>query len=246
MSGASYVPLAPPSSPPPAAASPIVPASPTASPQPSLATGAARRELRSAANQYDRTRAQAQRAAPAASAANNGNSGIYGGTGQTDLNENYTDGVPASNIARQGSSNPVASAATATAVDQSSAQTSDSAAPAAPAKPLPTLPSKLPALSVATNSQHQLALDAAGALFRSDDDGVTWQPVPAQWTGRAIRVALLPSPSAHLFAKSLGAVAAPPAAAKSATAPSPHATFQLTTDAGDLWTSLDGQIWKHR
>ncbi|MGD0798846.1 MAG: TonB-dependent receptor [Acidobacteriaceae bacterium] len=55
--------------------------------------------------------------------ANNGNSGIYGGTGQTNLNENYIDGVPVPNIAQQGSSNPVSSAVSVDAVDQFSVQT---------------------------------------------------------------------------------------------------------------------------
>ena len=56
--------------------------------------------------------------------ANNGNSGIYGGTGQTNLNENYIEGVPVSSIAQQGSSNPVSNAVSVDAVDQFSVQTS--------------------------------------------------------------------------------------------------------------------------
>jgi hypothetical protein len=58
--------------------------------------------------------------------ATNGNSGIYGGTGQTNLNENYIEGVPVSNINQQGSSNPVSSAVSVDAVDQFSVQTSGS------------------------------------------------------------------------------------------------------------------------
>lgn len=54
----------------------------------------------------------------------NGNSGIYGGTGQTNLNENYIDGVPVSNISQQGSSNPVSNAVSVDAVDQFSVTTS--------------------------------------------------------------------------------------------------------------------------
>ena len=60
--------------------------------------------------------------------ANNGNSGIYGGTGQTNLNENYIEGVPVSNINQQGSSNPVSSAVSVDAVDQFSVQTSGASA----------------------------------------------------------------------------------------------------------------------
>ncbi|HEY4380740.1 MAG TPA: carboxypeptidase-like regulatory domain-containing protein [Acidobacteriaceae bacterium] len=55
---------------------------------------------------------------------NNGNSGIYGGTGATNLNENYIEGVPVSNINQQGSSNPVSHAVSVDAVDQFSVQTS--------------------------------------------------------------------------------------------------------------------------
>ena len=54
----------------------------------------------------------------------NGNSGIYGGTGQTNLNENYVEGVPVSNINQQGSNNAVSSAVSVDAVDQFSVQTS--------------------------------------------------------------------------------------------------------------------------
>ncbi len=60
--------------------------------------------------------------------ANNGNSGIYGGTGQTNLNENYLEGMPVSNIAQQGSSNPISSAVSVDAVDQFSVQTSGASA----------------------------------------------------------------------------------------------------------------------
>ena len=55
---------------------------------------------------------------------NNGNSGIYGGTGQTNLNENYIEGVPVSSIAQQGSSVPVMNAVSVDAVNQFSVQTS--------------------------------------------------------------------------------------------------------------------------
>jgi hypothetical protein len=59
-----------------------------------------------------------------ASGTTSGNSGIYGGTGQTNLNENYIEGVPVSNIAQQGSSNPVSHSVSVDAVDQFSVQTS--------------------------------------------------------------------------------------------------------------------------
>ena len=59
---------------------------------------------------------------------NNGNSGIYGGTGQTNLNENYIEGVPVSSIQQQGSSVPVQNAMSVDAVNQFSVQTSGSSA----------------------------------------------------------------------------------------------------------------------
>ena len=54
----------------------------------------------------------------------NGNSGIYGGTGQTNLNENYIEGMPVPNINQQGTSNTIAGAVSVDAVDQFSVQTS--------------------------------------------------------------------------------------------------------------------------
>jgi len=53
----------------------------------------------------------------------NGGSGIYGGTGQTNLNENYIDGVPVPSISQGGNSNTVSSAVSVDAVDQFSVQT---------------------------------------------------------------------------------------------------------------------------
>lgn len=53
-----------------------------------------------------------------------GSSGIYGGTGQNNLNANYVEGVPVSNIAAQGSGTQVATAVSVDAVNQFSVQTS--------------------------------------------------------------------------------------------------------------------------
>ena len=114
------------------------------------------------------------------------------------------------------------------------------------AKKQPTLPSHLPALSTSSNARQELAIDTAGALFRSEDAGVTWRPVSVQWTGRAVKITLVSSPNQRLLAKDTSPAAASSAAAKpSATAPAP-AIFELTNDAGELWTSTDGQVWKHK
>ena len=49
--------------------------------------------------------------------------GVYGGTGQTNLNENYIEGIPVSNIQSQGDNSPVAKAVSVDAVDQFQVQT---------------------------------------------------------------------------------------------------------------------------
>ena len=227
-SGTGYAPAA---APPPAA-----PITATASPQPPTIHGSeARRELRSAATQYDMSRAQAQQA-PASAPSASPNSGIYGGTGPTDLNENYIAAVPAYNLAAAQSTATASDTVTVTGAPP--ALDTTEAAPLK-ARLLPTLPSHLPVISIVSRAGHQLAIDTAGALFHSEDSGVTWQPVPAQWTGRALKVALVPSTNGHLLSKSLGGISA----AKSS-APSP--TFQLTTDSGEVWISPDGQTWQHQ
>jgi hypothetical protein len=108
------------------------------------------------------------------------------------------------------------------------------------------LPSRLPVLATTSNGRQQLALDTAGALFRSEDAGVTWRPVAAQWTGRAVKLSL--SPASPGFAKdALADTSASRSATPAAkTAPTPPPLFQLTTDTGQLWTSPDGQTWKRQ
>lgn len=165
-----------------------------------------------------------------------GASGIYGGTGQTNLNANYVEGVPVSNIAAQGSGTAVASAASAGA----------SATGVASVRRLPTLPSKLPALAVVEHASRTLALDTAGALFRSDDAGVTWISVPPQWQGRPLTLRLSHPPSAAQPAADMNA-ARPTDARPQTQALAPQVpAFELTTDSGAVYTSSDGQIWQHK
>ncbi|HWB31807.1 MAG TPA: carboxypeptidase-like regulatory domain-containing protein [Acidobacteriaceae bacterium] len=57
--------------------------------------------------------------------ANNGNSGIYGGTGQTNLNQNYVEGIPVTNVTQGGSNTGIASSVSVDAVDQFSVVTSN-------------------------------------------------------------------------------------------------------------------------
>jgi len=57
------------------------------------------------------------------------------------------------------------------------------------------LPSSLPALSMVSNGHQVLAIDTRNSLFFSDDDGTTWNAIPAQWGGHAVRVDLASSSS---------------------------------------------------
>jgi hypothetical protein len=148
---------------------------------------------------------------------------VYAGPGQQTLSENYSEGVPASNVA--------ASAGAAYAI---------AATPSAGGA-LPRLPSHLPALTVVASAGRRLAIDSAGALFRSEDAGVTWLPVSAPWQGRARTLRLAPERSA---AKAAAIATAPNAGAKVAATPAQPAVFELTTDLGAAWTSSDGQTWK--
>ena len=153
------------------------------------------------------------------------NQGIYGGSGQQNLNENYIEGMPVSNIKAQGDNSPVAKAVAADAG--------------------PQLPSHLPALSTIGNGHLTLAFDAAGALFRSDDAGVTWRPVSAQWQGKvkALQLAVAGhSAPAPVYPRELPDNVSPPVTAATVAQP----VFELTTDGGVVYTSADGQSWTRR
>jgi hypothetical protein len=229
--GASFTAANP--APPPAAAPPA--SLPSSAPQPALSSGgSARMPLHSSASQYDSARARTQQAASTAAPSQ----GVYGGTGSTNLNQAYVAGIAAAAAPAPASTDETVTVTNAAPlIDTADAVTLQT-------RILPKLPSKLPALSIAANARQQLAIDTAGMLFRSEDAGVTWQPVPVQWTGRAVKVALLTAPSAHFLAKSAGALAAPPAAASTSSTPPP--TFQLITGDGGLWVSADGQTWKRK
>jgi hypothetical protein len=99
------------------------------------------------------------------------------------------------------------------------------------------LPSGLPAVAAAAASHHLLAIDAAGSLFLSEDAGIVWESVARQWTGRAIRISFSPA-SATAAASPSGA-----SDASSAAAPAPS-RFEIVTDRGLTWTSIDGRSWK--
>lgn len=167
-------------------------------------------------------------ASNAAADSPNGVSGIYGGTGQSNLNSNYVEGTPVSSNAAHGGGTAAANTV------------SDRAGATAPVnrKPLPTLPSKLPALSVVESACRTLALDTAGALFHREEAGAAWLSVPTQWQGHALTLHLSqPSSAAQPAAGTNTACAAVARQQKQALA-SPVPAFELTTDSGVIYNQL--------
>jgi hypothetical protein len=173
-----------------------------------------------------------------------GSSGIYGGTGQNNLNANYVEGVPVSNIAAQGSGTAIANAGTPIAIDK--VLTGANAAGLGVGKPLPTLPSKLPALAVVESGSRTVALDTGGTLFRSEDAGVTWHPVPAQWQGRALSLRVTQPQSAAQPAAAPNSSSTVGATPQTQALASLAPAFELTTDTGVIYTSSDGQTWQRK
>jgi hypothetical protein len=109
------------------------------------------------------------------------------------------------------------------------------------------LPSHLPAGSSISRGKQELAIDTAGALFRSEDAGVSWQPVPRQWKGRAVAVTVTSSSDQPVAAKETSTASSSKVAAKtSLTTSAQSSVFELTTDEGDLWVSADGKTWKRK
>ena len=117
-------------------------------------------------------------------------------------------------------------------------------------KDTPTLPSRLPVLSIVSNVRRSLAIDTSGTLFFSKD-GTSWQPIESQWTGRAVKVRLasFSLSSQQPSAKEADSHNASPGRVMSmrgATLSTHPFVFELTTDAGGVWTSIDGQTWKQK
>jgi hypothetical protein len=159
-----------------------------------------------------------------------GSSAIYGGTGQTNLNQNYVEGMPVPNIAATGSG-AAANTDSVGAVDRLSAQTATSGDASAAvissgasfalnqARNITLqhpLPSGLPAISAVAAGHQQLAIDTANKLFLSNDDGLKWKAIPAQWKGRIVKLnpavspAPAPLPQATSAAKQVSPLPAPP------------------------------------
>lgn len=77
-----------------------------------------------------------------------------------------------------------------------------------------------PGTTTVSHGKRILSLDSGGNLLVSHDKGKKWKKVNSQWAGKAVRIELAPA---------------------SANGPA----FQMTTDAGAIWTSKDGTHW-HR
>ena len=88
-------------------------------------------------------------------------------------------------------------------------------------EPIVAIPSGLAVASIVTGQHHTLALDAAGRLFLSEDEGRHWEPVAQQWTGLAV----------HLSARD---------------ASDGTYVFELRNEAGAHWVSADGMNWQAR
>jgi len=86
----------------------------------------------------------------------------------------------------------------------------------------PKLPSGMAVVSRATAQRLMLEIDRAGALFLSYDSGEHWQPVPQQWTGRAIEVRAKTTLSGNT---------------------APEMKFELKNETGSTWASADGKTW---
>jgi hypothetical protein len=92
-----------------------------------------------------------------------------------------------------------------------------------------TLPSGAGVLSSVSAVGRTIALDTAGALFVRGNNQKHWQPVPAQWTGRAVLLRSRPVPARELSTPALGIVL--------------HPRFELVTDKLQTWVSVDGKTW---
>jgi hypothetical protein len=96
------------------------------------------------------------------------------------------------------------------------------------------VPSGLLVTATVSHGRRSLSIDEAGNLFLSRNGGKKWKKINPQWAGKPLRLELTPAFSGK----------APPKAKNETLAPaSGGAVFQLTTDAGAVWTSKDGAHW---
>jgi hypothetical protein len=96
------------------------------------------------------------------------------------------------------------------------------------------VPSGLPVAATVSHGKRFLSLDSAGNLFLSRNGGKKWKKINPRWAGKAVRIELKPPSDIGSSPKR-----------DNETPGSVNATdaFQLTTDAGAIWTSKDGTHW---
>jgi len=112
-----------------------------------------------------------------------------------------------------------------------------------PAMPM-QLPSGLAVVSAVSGGHLLLAIDEAGALFLSEDHGVTWERVATQWTGRAIALRQQGQFHGALYvAPSIQNGATGGSSANADLAPPVVAFFELSNDKNQTWVSTDGRTW---
>ena len=99
------------------------------------------------------------------------------------------------------------------------------------------VPSGLPVAVTVSHAKRFLSLDSAGNLFLSRNGGKKWTKINPRWAGKADRIELKPPSDSGSSPKR-----------DNETPGSVNATdvFQLTTDAGAIWTSKDGTHWHQR
>jgi len=123
------------------------------------------------------------------------------------------------------------------------------------------LPGKKPIASQLSSGNRSLALDTAGALFLSTDNGKHWRAIAPQWSGKAVQLAFAPSPARAyinqpqpnqtqiISNQSTGVIingTESQNAAPQQQTVIPTAGFQLTTATGAIWLSTDGLNWHPR
>ncbi len=96
------------------------------------------------------------------------------------------------------------------------------------------LPSGLPVAQTVSLGKRSLSLDSAGNLFLSRNGGKKWKKINPKWAGKAVHIELKqPSDGGS----------SPQRGLETPSSVSAIDAFQLTTDAGAIWTSKDGTHW---
>jgi hypothetical protein len=107
------------------------------------------------------------------------------------------------------------------------------------------LPSGLAVTSIASIGKLLIAIDKTGAVFLTQNSGVTWQPVAHQWTGRAVRVRTHNLADRRAIAEPFASTASKPSAEPS-DAVAGSEVFEVVNEKNQVWQSADGLAWQAR